>query len=682
MFRCFRFSLVLLLVFILSSCASRGTTADPVTQPEAKPLSEQGEAFLGWCRNQQQDAETLAQSLRQNSSQQDSLEVLDQFNHIEMKFYDAVNRAGLAQFTHPDAGVRKAGQICEQECMAQLTEFFLDNSLFEVLGRIQDMKKDLDADSQRYLDRLLREFKRNGVDQNEETRQRIRELSQLITELAQTFDSNLASDTRSIEVKDPSRLKGVPADYLASHKADEKGIIRITTDWPDYYPLMLYADDSELRKEIWMLAMNLGYPQNVEVFKKLLAARHELATLLGHENWAAFSQEILMVKNPDKARNFIDRVTEIARPLAQRDKQALLDFKRKTKADAKRVFPWERGYLTRQLKQQKFNYSPQDSRPYFSLSAIQNGILDWSQRLFGVSFTPAKDAKVWHESVQAFDVSLEGELIGRIYLDLYPRENKYKSFAMFPIVQGVKGERISEAAIIGNFPDPGKSDGKVLIDHMDVTTFFHEFGHLMHHILAGRQQYVMFSGTVTEWDFVETPSQLYEEWAWDTKVLQTFAKNEKGEAIPAELVKKMQQSDLFAKALFTQQQMYYAALSLGLYQQSPEGFEPDSYAVEVERKYSPWQGVEGTHFVEGFGHLIGYSSNYYTYIWSLAIVKDLAETFLKAGLDDTELSLRYRKAILDPGGAKDADQLVRDFLGRDFSFDAFQRWLQATVEQK
>ncbi len=686
MSRYLQLSLALLLGLCVFSCASRNATPDTMDSTAQKPadssMSEQGESFLGWCRSQLQDAEQAAQNLKQAESCQDARIVLDLFNQIEMNLGDAVNRSGLAQFTNPDAGIRQAGQICEQESMALQTELLLDSRLYDVLGQLKDVKAELDADSQRYLERLLRDYKRNGVDRDEATRQRIRELNKQITELAQTFDRNLAADTRSVDVNDPARLAGLPEDYLASHQPNEQGVIQITTDWPDYYPVMLYADDTELRHQIWMLAMNLGYPQNVDVFKQLLQARYELATLLGYENWAAFSQELLMVKTPENARNFIDRVTEIARPLAENDKQALLEFKRKSQPQAERVFPWERAYLTRQLKQQRFNYSPQDSRPYFPLSAVQNGVLDWSQRLFGVTFTPSKDVQLWHESVQAFDVSLQDEVVGRIYLDLYPRENKYKSFAMFPIVQGVTGKRIAEGAIVGNFPDPTKSADPVLIDHLDVTTFFHEFGHLMHHIMAGRQQYVTFSGTVTEWDFVETPSQLYEEWAWDPTILQTFAKNAQGEAIPAELVTRMQKSDLFAKALFTQQQMYYAALALGLYQQAPEGLDPDAFAKEVERKYSPWQGVDGTHFVEGFGHLVGYSSNYYTYMWSLVIVKDLAELFHEQGLDNTELSLRYRKSILDPGGARDADQLVRDFLGRDFKFDAFKKWLQASIVEK
>lgn len=677
MSRYFRIIPLLLLAFMLCCCASKNIVTEPTPKPQTgEKLGEKGEDFLNWCRNQQEDVKTLAKTLKDQGTESDAVFVLDKFNHIDMKLYDAVNRAGLAQFTHPNEGVRKAGQICEQECMALQTELLLDKELFSTLADIKDTQG-LEADSKRYLGKMLLEFKRNGVDKDETTRQQIRELNKSIIELSQTFDKNLAEDTRSIEITDKTKLAGLPEDYLKSHQPDDQGIIRITTDWPDYYPVMLYADNTELRHELWMQAMNLGYPKNVEVFKELLAARFKLANLLGYKNWAAFTQEILMVKNPENANSFIEQVVKISRPHAEKDIQALLEYKRQQNPEAKKVFPWERAYLTRLLKKQKYNYSPQDSRPYFSLSAVQNGVLDWSERLFGVRFSQAKDAKVWHESVQAYDVTLDNNLIGRIYLDLYPRENKYKSFAMFPIIQGVKGERIAEGAIVGNFPDPAKSNRPVLIDHLDVTTFFHEFGHLMHHIMGGSQRYVMFSGTATEWDFVETPSQLYEEWAWDAEVLKTFAKNEKGEPIPENLVARMKQSDLFAKALFVQQQMFYSALSLGVYQQSPEGFDPDQYAMELADKYSPWKSTKDTHFVEGFGHLVGYSSNYYTYMWSLVIVKDIAEKFHKEGMDNTELSLRYRKAILDQGGSRDANELVNDFLGRNFSFTAFNKWLEA-----
>jgi len=453
-------------------------------------------------------------------------------------------------------------------------------------------------------------------------------------------------------------------------------VIKVSTNWPDYYPVMQYAKDAQLRHDMWMNMMGLGFPKNTQVFVDVLKVRSEFAKLLGYASWADYATEEMMIKSPANSGEFIDKLADLARPIAERDKQELLEFKKTLVPDATAIDPWEKHYIKRLAKAAKYNYSQEEVRRYFEIDKVRQGILETSSRLYGIEFKPVEGEKFWHESVQVFDVFENGERIGRIHLDLFPRENKFKSFAMFPMVGGVDGIRISQGAIVGNFPDPSKSQGPALVDHYDVVTFFHEFGHLMHHILSGKQRYMRFSGTATEWDFVEVPSQLYEEWAWDHDVLKTFATDSEGKAIPEELVAKVQASDNFAKGLQVQQQMYYAALSRGLYVTDPEGIDIEKFNKEVCAKYSPWPYVEGTHFIEGFSHLIGYSSNYYTYMWSLVIAKDMVSPFKAKGMMDLETSTAYRKAVLGAGGSNDAAELVKVFLGREFQFEAFKSWLE------
>jgi thimet oligopeptidase len=208
------------------------------------------------------------------------------------------------------------------------------------------------------------------------------------------------------------------------------------------------------------------------------------------------------------------------------------------------------------------------------------------------------------------------------------------------------------------------------MDHDQVVTFFHEFGHLLHHVMAGNQKWIRFSGVSTEWDFVEAPSQLFEEWAWDPQVLQRFTK------IPTELVTRMRAADEFGKGIDARQQMFYAAMSLQYYRKDPSSFEPLELLKTLQAKYSHFPYVEGNHFNLSFGHLVDYSAMYYTYMWSKVIAKDLLTPFKQGGMLNTEAARRYRHMILEQGGSKDANELVNDFLGRPYQFDAFREWLE------
>ena len=260
-----------------------------------------------------------------------------------------------------------------------------------------------------------------------------------------------------------------------------------------------------------------------------------------------------------------------------------------------------------------------------------------------------------------------GELIGRIHLDLHPREGKYKHAAMFDITQGIAGEQLAEGALVCNFPTG-------LMEHSHVNTLFHEFGHLVHHIVSNGQKYADFAGIATEWDFVEAPSQMLEEWAWDADVLRTFAVNAAGEPIPADLVQRMRAADEFGNGLQVRTQTFYSAVSFCLHRDRPA--DRTAEVEGLQDLYDMYSYITGTHFQAKFGHLTGYSSAYYTYMWSLVIAKDLFSAFNPADLFDPRRWSISADLVLAPGGAKDAADLVHDFLGRDYTFDAFAGWLK------
>jgi thimet oligopeptidase len=411
------------------------------------------------------------------------------------------------------------------------------------------------------------------------------------------------------------------------------------------------------------------------VLDKLAAKRHELANLLGFKNWADYATADKMIKSSANASEFIEKIVEVSGARAAKEYQELLRRKQKDAPTATVVNPWESGYYSELVRKENYDFDSQSVRPYFPYERVKQGVLDVTGRLFGVTFRQVKDAPVWHSSVECWEMYENDKLVGRFYLDMHPREDKYNHAAQFGVRNGVAGKQIPEAALVCNFPG-GTPGDEGLMQFSDVNTFFHEFGHLLHTLFAGQQKWIGVSGITTEWDFVEAPSQLLEEWAVDTPTLQTFAKHyETNEPIQASLVEQMKRAGDFGKGLGVRRQMVFARLSLSIYDREPNLVNTDELAKQISEKYSPFPIAEGTHFQTSFGHLDGYSAIYYTYMWSLVLAKDMFSQFNTNNMLAPDVAKRYRKVVLEPGGSKPAEKLVEDFLGRKSNFTAYQKWL-------
>ena len=682
--------LAVLAGFIFAACGSQPVkeeepakqsetpAAQQAAQPEkaeekAKDFGELGNAFYKHCADEFAAVKAIIADIKANPAERKPIEKLQLFNSFEIKIEDAWGKIEIYEMNHPDKGMRDAAMAAESELMAILSEITLDADLYKVMAAIPADDPAFDAEDKRFLADVIDDFKRSGVDKDDKTREEIKKVNAELVAIAQQFNANIASDRKSIKVA-PERLKGLPEDFINGHAKDEQGMITLTTDYPDYFPVMESADDETLRKEMYFMAQTVAYPSNEEVFDKLLKARKKLANLLGYKNWPEYSQAKMMIGNPENAENFVKKIAAMSMPYAKKEAEVLLAKKKQlTGKEDVEVEPWDRFYIPRLVRMEKFNYNPEDVRPYFEIQKVLNGIFTVNSKIFGLEFKQIKREDVWHESILSYDVYSNGEKIGTFDLDLYPRENKYKHFAMFTNEQGIKG-RLPRMAIVGNFPTP--VNGKAYVGHDSVQTLFHEFGHLINGILAKDNKYVRFAGTNCQRDFVEVPSQFMEEYVWEAPILQLWATNDAGEPIPAELVEKMKKSDEFGKGLHTSRQLYLAILSLELYLQDPENFDHHAFEKKIEREYSPWKTYEETHQIENFGHLDGYSSNYYTYMWSLSIAKDFYGYIMQnGGLMNTEVMGKYRDQVLKAGGAKDGMQMVRDFLGREVSFEEFEKWL-------
>ncbi len=600
---------------------------------------------------------------------------LEPANLMMVNIEKSAATAGLMDAVHPDEEIRQAAQACEQETAAFTTELSLHRGLYEAYASVDTAN--LDADTKRLVVKILRDYRRAGVDKDEQTRERLKEIDEEMVKLGQTFGKNIVGDVRQIELSSVDQLKGLPEDFIKAHAASDQGKIVITTNYPDLLPFMQYADSDALRKELYIASRSRADKTNSITLPAILKLRAEQATILGYKSWADYITEDKMMKSGANASSFIARVVKTANKRAQRDYQELLSWKKKyVSKKAKMVGDWEKRYIENKVKAESYSYNPQDVRPYFKYEKVQAGLLDITAKIYGIQYKHLPDQKVWHQDVSAYDVLRDGQTIGRIYLDMHPREGKYGHAAQFPLRSGVKGVQVPEGVLVCNFPNPRTTDGPALMEHGDVTTMFHEFGHLMHHVLGGQGKWLNQSGVATEWDFVEAPSQMFEEWAWNYDTLTTFAKHhETGEVIPRDLVERMRKADSFGLGARTVQQMFYAAISLEFHRVNPKELKMLDTVKRLQKEYTPFAYVEGTSFHTNFGHLNGYSALYYTYMWSLVIAKDLLTPFHKNGLMNSKWTYKYRDTLLAPGGTKDAGDLVADFLGREFNFKAFEAYL-------
>jgi thimet oligopeptidase len=653
-----------------SSLQAEARKSPPAPQG-SKLLSGSLETFNAACSADLERARAQIATLKTLKPATDGHALLEAYDEATAALGASFNRSSLAREVHPDAAFRDAARACEQQADALNVEISQDRGVYDALSAV-DLSK-ADAATRYWMERTLLDFRRAGVDRDDATRAKVKALNEEVLKLGQAFNQNIAEDVRKVELE-PKELAGLPEDFIKAHAPGANGKVVITSNYPDYFPFMTYARDGKAREKVWRAYRQRAHPKNLEVLNQLIAKRHELATLLGYPTWAAYVTETKMTRTQQVAADFIDKVATTAEQRAKREYADLLARKQKDDPKATVLEPWDQDYYEDRLKAERLGFDSQSLRPYFEYARVKKGVMDITSRMWGITYVPVKDAVVWHSEVEAYDVTENGTLLGRIYLDMHPRDDKYKHAAQFDVMAGQAGKRYPEGALVCNFPRPGE-----LMTQDEVETFFHEFGHLLHHVFAGRQQWKGITGISTEWDFVETPSMLLQQWASNPTILQEFARHHQtGEVIPAALVEKLRASKEFGKGLWTRRQMFLAAVSLDYYSRAP-GFDTTEVLKKLQEKYSPFRHEyrDGTYFQLAFGHLEGYSAAYYTYVWSLVIAKDLETEFQKHGYLDTATTMKYRKTVLEPGGSKPAAELVKDFLGRPYGFEAYRAYLDA-----
>ncbi|QJQ97721.1 oligopeptidase A [Halomonas sp. PGE1] len=586
-----------------------------------------------------------------------------------------------------------------QACLGKLSEYSTWLGQHEGLFRAWRALKEgpawaaLDDAQRRAVDNTLRDFRLAGVDLPAEKKQRYGEIKARLSELGNTFSNQLLDATQGwhLDLADESRLAGLPESALAALRAnaEAKGQAgyRITLDFPSFFPVMTYAEDRELRREVYTAFVTRASDQgpladqydNAPVMEETLALRRELAELLGFATYADYSLATKMAESPAQVLEFLEDLARRAVPQAKEEFAELEAYARDELAMGE-LAPWDVGFASEKLREARHAISQEQLRPYFPAPRVVDGLFQVVERLFGVTFAEDDQAPRYHKDVRFFRILEQGEPIAGFYLDLYAREGKRGGAWMDECrVRRLEGEalQLPVAYLTCNFTRP-VGDKPALLTHDEVTTLFHEFGHGLHHMLT-RQTVADISGiNGVAWDAVELPSQFMENYCWEREGLNLIAGHvESGEPLPAELLAKLQAAKNFQSAMGMVRQLEFSIFDLRLHHQlaAPSAAEIQALLDAVHDAVSVVPRAEFNRFQNGFGHIFagGYAAGYYSYKWAEVLSADAWSAFEEAGIFDPETGRRFRTEILEQGGARDAAELFRAFRGREPSVEPLLR---------
>ena len=587
--------------------------------------------------------------------------ILDAWDRAAVLVEDAFGPISLLNSVHPDQAVRDAADEALLEESSFITSLFQNESLFE---RVRSVKPHSSAEKQLQKD-LLEAFEDSGVALPPDRRARFKKISDRLTELAQEFAKSIRENTTKLTFT-PAECEGLPQSWLDRVPRDGQGNVVAGFDYPDYIPFLTNSRDEAARKRYYVAYTNRGTPKNLAILDEIVTLRKEIADLYDVPSFAHYVTKRRMAENPETVLNFLDEVHSVVTEAEIRDLAELSVVKREMTGqpvERANINRWDMSFYRERLREKRYAIDQEELRKYFPTAPSVSWMLDISERLYGVKFERA-DVPVWHEDVFYLDVSdaESRERLGGIYLDLYPRDGKYKHAAAWP-VRGVsrKLQRKPISVLVTNFNRDG-------LTHDELETLLHEFGHVLHGILSSTD-YNQHSGTSVERDFVEAPSQMYEEWASRIESLSLLQNHcTDCPAIDEPLVKRLTAAAKFGAGIDYGRQWLYAAFDMALSGDSPR------HALDEWREMegaTPMGYVDGTTFPGTFEHIAsGYAAGYYGYMWAKVIALDLVSVF-GADLMNQSIGRRMREMILSRGSEEPARSLVEQFLGRPVSSEAF-----------
>lgn len=655
----FKLTTLCMLSMGISQVAFADTARSTLPKFQTKDIPAQCDATIAKIKKQLTDFEKI-----KLKDQAEAGPILAKWDQIFADFEDFYGPINLYSNVDPSADLRKAAEDCEVKISQFQTEVYQNSKLYQ---QIKKTKASNDIDT-KYRQDILDGFEDTGVQLPAEKQARLKVILDELTKIQQEYARNIRDNPEKLEFT-PAELKGLPESYIAALKKNEKGNYLLGFDSPEYRPFMELADNDDARKRYQIAYTRRGTEKNLVLLKQAMDLRHELAQLFGNTSYADWALKSRMAKNPETVNKFLNEVHSTVAPLEKKEVQALREFKAETlkiPVEKAEIDRWSEGYWSEKLRQAKYKIDQEKMREYFPTQASQDWLFAISSDLYGIEFKPAK-VDVWQDEVEYYDVTDKktGQLLGGLYMDKFPREGKYGHAAVW----GVKGgstltQRKPISALVTNFNRKG-------LNSDELETFVHEFGHALHGILSNTR-YTSQSGTSVERDFVEAPSQMYEEWARRKESLSKLADYCKPACprIDDELIAKLKAVNNYGRGLFYSRQTLYAQFDMALHTADALKTQP----LDV------WKKLEGatalgyvptTEFPGQFGHIMGgYQVGYYGYMWSEVMALDMLSAFGN-NLNNPEVGQRYRQTILSQGGQKKASQLVVDFLGREPDNKAF-----------
>lgn len=604
------------------------------------------------------------------------------------RFSNVFNTLYLMAYTHPDSAIRNQCQASVDALSRFDNEIALNEKLYKATSEYAKTReaKQLSGFKKKYLNDRMRFYALNGFNLPKEKRDQLKTILDSITTLGLEFSSNIAAVKDVLELEE-AEMDGLPQEYKDLHRA-ANGKYIIDLSYPSVVPFFQLATNENARKKLFMLYLNRAADKNLDLLPRLLEQRKKAANLLGFKTAAEYFIADNMAVQPQKVWEFENSLLEKIKPKVEADYNELLEIKRKYTGDpsASVINEWEYRFYLNKLLKEKYDVDNQKIREYFEVNHVISGILEICKRLYNVDFVEVSNAPVWHSDVKLYEMKSNGEVVARIYLDLYPRNDKYKHFACFGLYNGVKignNYQIPTAALVCNFPRPTETTPG-LLTHDDVVTFFHEFGHMMHFVLS-RSELSSQSGISNVHEFVEVPSQFFENWAWNYEALSFFARHYKtGEILPKALYDKMFAARNVCSGIDANKQIFYGMLDMTYHDKfNPEGKETTTDVLaRLQNQIGVFKYTPGTHIQASFDHLVGYAAGYYGYMWSKVYAEDLFSVFEKEGIMNPQTGLRFKNEILSKGSTEDENTIIRKFLGREPNQEAFLKSLGINVKEQ
>ncbi len=609
-------------------------------------------------------------------------------NTIEAMEYAGatLNKAAGVFYALMEAHTNEQMQQIAEQISPMLTEYSmyvsLNADLFERVKAVYEKRNELglDVDQMKLLEDNYKSFVRGGANLSDEDKELYSKWSEELSLATLQFSKNVlaATNAYTLNITDEADLAGLP-EYvrtMAAETAAEKGLEgwAFTLDAPSYSPFLQYSEKRDLRKQIWT-AYNTralgGEFDNTEIVRKIVDLRIKIANILGYETYADYALEERMAKDKKTVNDFILDLLEPSLEFAKKDIAEVFAYAKKNGFEGQRLESWDFGYWSERYKEAEYSLSAEELKPYFQLESCIDAVFGLASRLYGISFEERNDLPVYHEDVKAYEVKdADGSHLALFYADFFPRASKrggawMTSFRDQSIKDGV--EKRPHITIVTNFTKP-TADAPALITHDELTTFLHEFGHALHGIFA-EGRYPSLTGTSVSRDFVELPSQIMENWAFEPEYLNSFAKHyQTGEPIPAELIEKIVAAKNYLAGYAQVRQLHYGWLDMSWHTLTEL---PAESTIEFESKalapYAVMPAVEGAAFSGSFSHIFsgGYSAGYYSYKWAEVLEADAFSLFKEKGIFNTEVAASFRKNILSKGGTEDEAVIYRNFRGHD-----------------